>query len=181
MRLLSRALFCLAICSSIPLLRAEPIDPQISIGDPGSGTLLNSDTWTFSSDANGGGTFDFTNDTRQLWASLDFIVTLPTGDTITCSSTIYSACSFTESGSPSAATAVYDVGFENAVTSPGIVPGESFTVNLNDVPSVDHGGWGADTSIEGIANLDVPEPASWLLAAAGLLVGVLVIRQRRAA
>lgn len=168
MRALSTALFCLAILASAQLSRASSADPQISIGDPASGTLLTSGVFSFNADANGGGVFNFTNGTNQVWQTLDFFATLPNTDTVSCTSTLYTVCSFTEAQSGSG-LAVFDVGFEDPATSPGISPNESFSVDLDTRPGIDAGGWGANNSITGVANFGLPEPASWTLAALGLL------------
>ncbi len=160
---------CLAILSTIPLCQATPSDPQVSIGDPATGTLLNSGNWAFQADANGGGMFNFTNNTRQTWQTLDFFATLPSGDTISCSSTVFTVCSFTETNS-GRGSSVFDVGFEDPATGPGISPGGSFTVDLDTVAGIDRGGWEPNNTIRGVANFELPEPGSWTLAALGFLV-----------
>lgn len=180
MRLLANALFCLAILSTIPLSRATPVDPQISVGDPSSGTALGSGTFSFNADANGGGIFNFTNDSGNVWQTLDFFVTLPATDTIACGSTLYRLCDYTSTPTGNG-QARFDIGFEQPLENGGIGPGVSFSIDLNTVPAVDRGGWGADKSIEGVANFDLPEPASFILTAAGLLVCALGVAYRRAA
>jgi hypothetical protein len=180
MRLLANALFCLAILSTIPLSRATPVDPQISVGDPSAGTALDSGTFFFKSDANGGGIFDFTNDSGNVWQTLDFFATLPASDTIACGSTFYRLCDYTSTPAVNG-QAIFDIGFEQPLESGGIGPGVSFSIDLNTVADVDRGGWGADNSIEGVANFDLPEPASWFLTAAGLLVCAIRALYRRAA
>ena len=179
MRLLANAFFCLALLNAIPLSRATPVDPQISVGDPSSGTPLYSGTFSFKSDANGGGVFDFTNDTRQVWQTLDFFATLPETDTIACGSTIYRLCDVAPPTAVGNDDALFDVGFEQPINGSGIGPGVSFSIDLNTVVYEDRGGWGADNSIEGVANFDLPEPASWVLTGAGLLVCALRVIYRR--
>jgi hypothetical protein len=183
MRLLAKALFCLAILSTIPLSRATPVDPQISVGDPSSGTPLHSSTFFFTSDANGGGVLDFINDTGHVWQTLDFFVTLPAIDTITCSSTVYGSCGYTAT-TASDGQALFDIGFEQPLMSGGIVSGESFSINLTDpnqAAGANRGSWGPFTTIEGVANFGIPEPASWILTAIGLLVCALGAIYRRPA
>lgn len=171
---------CLTVFGCAQFCCATPVDPQISIGDPSSGTVLTSPIFFFSADSNGGGIFSFTNGTDQVWQSLDFFATLPSTDSITCSSNIYSLCNYTATPS-SSGTSVFDVGFEDPQTGAGIAPGQSFSINLDTRGTVDAGGWGADKSIQGVANLGLPEPASWTLASLGLLAGAIFAFYRRAA
>jgi hypothetical protein len=181
MRLLANALFCLTLLSTIPLIRATPVDPQISVGDPAAGTPLHSGTFYFMSDVHGGGILDFTNDTRQVWQTLDFFVTLPANNTISCSSPVYGFCGSTSTPT-SDGEALFDIGFEQPVNNIGIGPGESFFINLNDNnSSYDKGSWGPDTQMEAIANFGIPEPSTWILTAAGLLLCAIRAIHRRSA
>jgi hypothetical protein len=179
MRWLVNPLFWLAILSTCQLTRADSIDPQISVGDPSAGTPLNSPTFSFQADANGGGLFSFTNETGQVWQSLDFFATLPDTDTITCSSVVYGSCDYSKTAAGNG-KAVFDVGFEQPIQSAGIVPGQTFSVNLNDPGCYTKGGsWGPFTRIDAVANLDIPEPASWVLTLAGLLISAVYVAYGR--
>lgn len=184
MRSLANALFCLAILSTIQLGRAAPVDPQISVGDPVSGTPLSSPMWSFKSDANGGGIFAFINETKNVWQTLDFFATLPAGDTISCSSTLFGLCDYTSTPAGNGQR-LFDVGFEQPDNGTGVGPKGTFSIDLNDSSCGDKnisscgGGWGSNSSIEGVANFGLPEPATWALTAAGLLLcGFCAIHRR---
>ena len=62
---------------------ATPLDPYIHIGDPPAGTPVGTN-FGFTSNLNGGGVFYFMNASNVTFTSLDFFVTLPTTDAITC-------------------------------------------------------------------------------------------------
>ena len=179
---LSHLLVCTILFGYAPFATATSVDPQISVGDPSSGTPVFSETFPLSSDVHGGGILSFTNDSGITWTTLDFFVTLPSDDTITCSSKWYSFCNYTTTSAGNGKS-VFDIGFEQPFQA-GILPGASFTINLNDPyepPNGDKGSWGPNTAIEAIANFDIPEPAAWNLAGVGLLCLAMVGYCRRSA
>jgi hypothetical protein len=181
MRRLANALLCLAILTTVSVTRANTVDPQFSVGDPATGTAVDSTIFSFTSNVHGGGILDFTNNTHQVWNSLDFFVILPSADTITCRSTLFAVCGSTSSAS-SNGQSLFDLGFESPVGNAGILPGESFVIDLNDPQSDSEGkgSWGPFKPFEGVANL--PEPASSILVAAGcLLICALRLAYLRAA
>lgn len=181
MRRLGTAIACLAIFIAVPFSRATSLDPRIVVGDPSTGTPVQSASFSFRADANGGGIFQFVNDSRQTWTTLDFFVTLPSSDTITCSSPFYGFCGSTTTSSGDGQSQ-FDIGFEQPING-GILPGAAFSIDLNDqsyCPNADNGGWGPFTQIDAIANFDIPEPSALRLAAAGLLFCILIAGYRRA-
>ncbi|HTU46697.1 MAG TPA: hypothetical protein VMF91_16645 [Bryobacteraceae bacterium] len=181
MRRLGTAIACLAIFIVVPVSRATSLDPRIVIGDPATGTPTDSASFSFRSDVHGGGIFQFVNDSGQTWTTLDFFVTLPSSDTITCGSPFYGFCGFTTTSSGDGQSQ-FDIGFEQP-TNAGILPGAAFSIDLNDQgdsANADKGGWGPFTQITAIANFDIPEPSALRLAAAGLLFCMLIAAYRRA-
>jgi hypothetical protein len=95
---------------------------------------------------------------------------------------VYDFCNYTKSAAVNGKS-LFDIGFEEP-NQLGILPGGAFTIDLNDPrepAGTDKGTWGPFTSIEAIANFDIPEPASWLLATVGLFFAVLFARYRRSA
>lgn len=167
-------------------LYAGGVSPSIIVnGDPPIPfTVITNDTFTFGSDASGGGDFGFTNDTGQTWTQLNILVTLPTFDTITCGSTAFVTCTVTTTTPPGAAPAMYDLIFGPDANG-GVANGQNFTINLNDsgntvTDPAGSGSWGPDTDFTAVAN--VPEPAPVALAGLGLLLlgsGRFLVRRFR--
>jgi hypothetical protein len=167
----ANSILWLLILSSAQIGHSASVDPQISVGDPTSGTPVYTETFFLSSDAHGGGVLQFVNNSGQIWQSLDFFVTLPEDDTITCNSTVYGFCSYTKSPAANGKS-LFDIGFEEP-DQQGILPGGAFSIDLNDPhepPGADKGSWAPFTSMEAVANFDIPEPASWLLITGGLIL-----------
>jgi hypothetical protein len=78
---------------------------------------------------------------------------------------------------------LFDIGFEDG-TAGGIAPGTPFTIDLNDANDngEDKGSWGPFVKMQAVANLaTVPEPRSWGLLLAGLIVCLLIASYRRVA
>src|SRR5579875_705940 len=100
-------------------LLADPIDPVFSIGDPPSGTPITGSTFQFDSNVDGGGVLSFTNATTFDWTSIQFFVTLPQNDSITCfqsTNAIFRACSVSSGPVDSKGNQVYDIGVSVPVT-----------------------------------------------------------------
>lgn len=177
------------------IAQADPIDPVMSMDDPPVGTPVGLGFF-FSSNANGGGFLQFNNASGVLWTTFDVFVTLQTGSPITCfSGPFFNSCT-TTSSSQGGTISQFDIHFSNVTLETlqpqqgtGIAPGDSFSLNLNDL--VDQvqptdpngiGGWGANNSFNASAN-GAPEPASWLLLASGgaVLFGIRRYGRRMAA
>jgi hypothetical protein len=171
------AISCLLLLSCVTTLCAGSLDPRIVVGDPTGGTPVASANFWFTADAHGGGILNFINNSRHTWTTLDFFVTLPSADTIGCSSTWYSFCSFTET-SLGNGQSQFDIGFEQP-TQAGILPGSSFSLDLDDSPGVDKGSWGPFAQVQAVANFDIPEPSALFLATAGLICCILIAAYRR--
>jgi len=181
------ALAALAIVFTTATVKADSVDPYIRIGDPNAGTPVGL-IFSFSSDANGGGVFNFVNATGQNITDIDFFVTLPGTDVITCvPADFFSTCSYTSTPRANG-KALYDIGAETGGEGIGIPLGVSFSINLNNPingePNPDPmgaGGWGPNNLIEvGVNGSDpfTPEPATWGLLLAGA-IGATIARTRR--
>jgi hypothetical protein len=173
------------------LLRADPVDPVYSMGDPTTGTPVDNSNFTFGADALGGGVLAFVNDSNILWNSLSITVTEPSNIEITVLPGLFFNTEQFSSTATSGGNSVFTIGlFNTGAGSGGIANGQYFTINLNDLigntQNTDPngaGGWGNDAQFSGTANYlpdptsSTPEPASALLLAAGLGCS-LFIRQR---
>ncbi len=164
-------LFCTAA------LRAETIpDPVIDVSDPfcflgpACPNPVFTNTFTFSSNLNGGGFFTFTNLTGHTVTELTMQV--PISNTvfvgnITCTTDAFQFCTLS-----SDALFVYIVfsgtpcdGIERC----GWVANQLLNVDLTDLGNQDPnggGGWGPTTTVVGTAST-VPEPATFALLASG--------------
>lgn len=150
-------------------LRAAPVDPKIIVSGGGDATNVTSDVFTFQSDPNGGGVFTFINDSNSNWLSLDFLVTLPSGSMINCSSSVYQTCESSFTTIDDTNLARYDIGFDNPIGN-GIFIGDTLTINLNDNGNDVNGAgsWGPNNTFSVAAN--APEPSSFLFLAGGILL-----------
>lgn len=171
---------CLLIAAA-PLMRASSVDPRIVIGDPDEGTVVTSQTFGLESDVHGGGVLNFINESGVTFQTLDFFVTLPSVDAITCTSTFYSLCEVTKT-SEGNGTSQFDIGFDDPIAG-GIPTGTAFSIDLNDANEngEDKGSWGPFVQMQAVANFDIPEPGSWGLALVGLLLCGSIARYRRIA
>jgi hypothetical protein len=174
------AVSCLLIFACVPIVHAGSLDPRIVVGDPSTGAAVNSATFSFHSDAHGGGSLTFVNDSGETWTTLDFFVTLPSADTITCASSWYGFCDYTET-SLGNGQSQFDIGFEQPFQT-GILPGSAFSLDLNDPgepAGADKGSWGPFTKVDAVANFDIPEPAALYLVLAGLIFSAVIATYRR--
>jgi len=175
----ARTILSVIALGAVSLSQGSSVDPRISVGDPSTGIDVFSDTFAIQSDVHGGGVLNLINDTGNTWTTLDFFVTLPSDETITCSSSWYSFCGYTTSDAGDG-RALFDIGFEQP-TQGGITPGSIFSIDLNDSHDAgeDKGSWGPFMKMEAIANFDIPEPASWRLIVAACMGGLIMAVYRR--
>jgi hypothetical protein len=172
----------LLLAVSVRIAQADPVrpgDPQMIIDTSSSDAItITTSSFTFGSDAGGGGYFTFFNDTGVDWTSMLVTVPLVPG-TIFPDDYVFGGTAFTTVQ----ATLVGDTlsilfSNGNSQLGPGpaaIVNGSFFTINLNDPlpsggPNLDpngSGGWGdSDFGVQ----TNIPEPATWILLMAGLAV-----------
>ena len=177
----SGCLLALVCLYSAGVVRATAIDPRIIITPDGpSPTPVTSSTFGFQANESGGGFLFFMNQTGREWAAIDILATLPADSTFTCDAPkLYQQCGPVVQASVQALSLMgaFDIRF--SAPAPGILPGQDFNINLNDVsfgtdPS-GGGGWGSNNAIQAVVTFGtIPEPASWLLFAGGAaLVGLL--------
>ena len=170
------------LLGSAALAYADGADPRMIVSDPicGEGCVsVEGTSFSFQSDANGGGFLTFQNVSGIDWFSL-LIETGSTpfkvlADTVTCETNAFESCQvFDLEGG---ITAMYFSG-----TNPdgpfGIRNLDVFTIELNDVQGLDGGGWGAFRNFDATANVasPVPEPATLTLMVAGL--GALLAKKK---
>jgi hypothetical protein len=183
------------VSASLAHADGVPVDPKMQVSDPSCGdgcTSLTGTSFTFSSNANGGGFLTFENDSDASWTSLLIEATGIAADAVNASSTLFS--------NPAQ---VYNIGdllviYFSGVSGPGCeiecfngIPNLSdenvFTINLNDdvneVANLDpsgSGGWGAGLAFDASANVpaptNVPEPATLTLMAVGL--GAFLVKKK---
>ena len=156
----------------------------------GCALIVDGTSFTFSSNASGGGFLTFENDSDSNWTSLLVEATGIAADTVNATSDLFA-------NTPE----VYNIGdllviYFSGVSGPGCeedcfpgIPNSSdenvFTINLNTNPddtSTDGiGGWGPDLGFSANANVPaptVPEPATLTLIAVGL--GALLAKKKLA-
>ena len=173
------------------LLRADPIDPVYSMGDPTTGTPVTSSNFVFGSDAAGGGVFAFVNNSGVLWNSLTIQVTEPSNIAITILPGLFFNTNQFSSTPLAGGYSIFTIGlFNTGAGSGGITNGEYFTINLNDLIGNSQntdangaGGWGPNATFSAAANSvpgapgTAPEPGSALLCAVG--AGAVLYGSRR--
>jgi len=167
------------------LVRADPVDPVYSMGDPAAGLPVTSQSFAFGSDAAGGGVFAFVNNSGILWQNLSISVTEPNNIAITVLPGLFFNTNQYSSTDMGGGFSRFTIGlFNTGIGSGGIANGMYFTIDLNDLIGNDQpvdpnglGGWGPNANFSASANsvpgapgtaAATPEPASMLLLATGL-------------
>ncbi len=174
------------------LVRADPVDPVFSMGDPatvpcstsgGTPTCVSSSSFVFGADALGGGVLSFVNDSGILFQNLEITVTEPSNSAITLPHGLFFNTTQYSSTSLGNGFSSFTIGlFNSGPNSEGGIPdGQYFTINLNNFVNNTQppnpngaGGWGPGTDFSATANTvpgapgTAPEPASILLIAGGL-------------
>jgi PEP-CTERM motif len=184
---------CLVLMGSGALVRADgiPVDPVMGVSDPTCGDgcpTVEGTTFSFFSNASGGGVNQFQNESGLDWTSLLIDVTTNGGDlpsvpadTITCITNAFATCQSFDLAN--GVTAIYLTGM---LIFPDDIPnGAVATFNLNDLvngvqptdPS-GSGGWGSGREFDVTANAPspVPEPATVTLLGVGL--GALLAKRK---
>lgn len=179
------------LLTSTVLGKADPIDPIFHLDDPGTGLPINSLSFSFSSNQNGGGFLQFMNESGFDWFGLSVNVTQPTGTIISCSGgRVFSDC-LISSIAQGNGSAIFTLNFSSRLKQTGILNGQYFNINLNDLvngiqPTDPNGagGWGSNTSfsaqVTNSLQSTVPEPVNWaLLLAGGLAIGSIKYKKRQ--
>ncbi len=164
----------------VRIAQADPVrpgDPQMIIDTSSSDAItITASSFTFGSDASGGGYFDFFNDTGVDWTSMLVTVPLVLGTTFP-DDYVFGGTAFANVQATLVGNTLHIL-FSNGNSQQGpgtgaIVNGSFFSINLNDpsssgVPNSDpngSGGWGdSDFGVQ----TNIPEPATWILLMAGL-------------
>lgn len=183
---MNRSAYALAIAvlaMGASLVRADPVDPVFSMGDPSAGTPVTSSSFVFGADALGGGVLSFVNNSGILFQNLEITVTEPSDSAITLPHGLFFNTTQLSSTSAGNGLSVFTIGlFNSGPDSEGGIPdGQFFTINLNDFVNNTQppdpngaGGWGPGADFSATANAlpgapgTAPEPASILLLSGGL-------------
>jgi hypothetical protein len=168
-------------------------DPNIGVKGGHHSTPLNSLDFNFTINAQGGGIFDFVNESGVNWTSLTLLSSAPIGSSYSCNPVdfghLFENCSTNvTSQDPQTGQEAVTIVFSGTTPGcvfldcfPGIPQGFHFFFNLNDDFNCNEGcsgGWTDNYVVQGMAN-NVPEPASIFLVLTGL--GGIVARRRRSA
>lgn len=167
-------------------------DPAIGVKGGHHSTPLNSLDFNFTIDVQGGGIFDFVNESGVNWTSLTLLASAPDDSSFSCNPVdfghLFENCSTQVTGELGNGQEAVTIFFSGTTPGcvflncfPGIAQGFHFFFNLNDDFNCNEncsGGWTSDFTVHGMAN-NVPEPASIFLVLTGL--GGIVARRRRSA
>jgi PEP-CTERM motif len=195
-RFFSLAVLCFLLMASTAVVRADgiPVDPVMGVRDPicvEGCPIVEGTTFSFFSNAFGGGINQFQNASGVDWTSLLIDVTTNLGtlpsvpaDTITCLTNAFATCQSFDLANGD--TAIYLTGM---LIFPDDIPnGAVATFNLNDLVNgvqpntVDGaGGWGLVREFDVTANAasPVPEPGTITLLGVGLAAFVAKRKLRR--
>lgn len=170
-------------------------DPTIGVKGGHCCSPLNDLNFSFTIDGQGGGIFNFLNDTNTDWISLTLFASAPDDSSFTCDPVnfghLFENCTTTVTGELGHGQEAVTIFFSGTggcdlLTNscfPGIPQGSDFFFNLNDNYCNGEdcsGGWTPNFTVQGFANQpSVPEPASIFLVLTGL--GGIVARRRRSA
>jgi hypothetical protein len=193
-RLFLLAVLCLALMGSSALVRADsiPVDPVMGVSDPicgdGGCPFTELTTFSFFSNASGGGVNQVQNESNVDWTSLLIDVTTNGGtlpsvpsDTITCITNAFATCqSFNLDNGD---TAIYLTGM---IIFPDDIPvGAIATFNLNDLVGGSQpfnvngtGGWGSLREFDVSANVPAPVPEPATLTLLGVGAGALLAKRK---
>jgi hypothetical protein len=189
-RLLALSVLLLLASSAVVHADTIPADPKMAVTDPfceeNCGTFLEGTSFTFSSNANGGGFLTFVNGSGVDWTTL----LIETGsdpfnvpaNTVTCETNAFLNCNVSDLAG--GITAIYLSGLNNDNIN-GIPQNFQFFINLNnDVNNVVNespnggGGWGANRSFTADANVPAPVPEPATLTLVGIGIGALVAKKK---
>lgn len=167
------------VASGAVTLHATPADPQGVFDNVIVGVPTPVTDFGFGSDLSGGGYLSFQNVSGNDWVGMQIFVDQPAGIAITCGGGPYFGSCTT---SYNATTGLYDMLFTDPLNG-GIPNNATFSFDLNNPgpygPNRDPngaGGWGNDADFNAVP-ANAPEPASWLLFAAGLALFALTSRR----
>jgi hypothetical protein len=168
------------------LVGADPIDPVFTMSDPDSGIPIFSPSFSYYSNANGGGFVSFVNQSQFDWKGLAVQIIQPTGTIISCSGGPYFPTCLISSIPQTGGLSLFTLNFTLRTKEGGLPNGEFFTINLNDfigeIQPADpngKGGWGAYTSFNARATdlaYASPEPSTFFLLALALLLAFMAHR-----
>lgn len=167
-----------ALVALLPLqTKAIGIDPQGSWQTASASFesfSIATPSFTFGSDALGGGIVSFINVSGSEWVGVNINVDLAPGSIIGCGPAPYFTFCQVTSVPLSSSLDQFTIAFYQPTVGGGILPGETVSFNLNDNMDASvnldpngAGGWGPDNTFSAGVMTGSPEPASLLLILAG--------------
>jgi hypothetical protein len=174
---------------------ADKVDPRIGVGEPAcqeTDQIVTSNTFTVSTDNNGGGQFFFCNQSGQNWQNMYFFAqTSISPSDVVCDPGAFVMCqAFTSNLAPGYLYIEFAgvVGIPAPPLCPNGCPGvpnnEQFFVNFNCGDFEGCSPWPANLPFSVVANsnglpLPVPEPASAALIGTSIVSGCAIKFRRR--